>query len=89
MIALCEVVETASLRKNGHIWVATDEDTVVTRFFFCITHDAGEEAISSARGGYGGWPTRYPSDAIQNRQDVVDDRFVKEVQDVMQSLRHL
>ena len=28
------VIEHPTLRKNGDIWVAPDEDTVVTRFFF-------------------------------------------------------
>ena len=34
LIALCEVVELPDLRKTGSIWVAPNENSVVTRFLF-------------------------------------------------------
>ncbi|KAL8562648.1 hypothetical protein ACOMHN_011220 [Nucella lapillus] len=33
-IALCEVINSASLRKQGSIWVCPEKDHVCTRFFF-------------------------------------------------------
>ncbi|XP_033107348.1 protein mono-ADP-ribosyltransferase PARP6-like [Anneissia japonica] len=33
-IALCEVIESKELKKNGNIWVCTNPDHVCTRFFF-------------------------------------------------------
>ena len=33
-LALCEVAQVTSLKKSGSIWVAPDEDSVITRFFF-------------------------------------------------------
>jgi hypothetical protein len=36
MLALCEVVQVPTMRKNGAIWVAPDEDAVVTRFLFAF-----------------------------------------------------
>lgn len=41
MLALCEVVDHPSLKRgkgayDGGIWVAPMEETVITRFFFCL-----------------------------------------------------
>lgn len=33
-IALCEVVDGGKIKKSGNIWVLTEQDYVVTRFFF-------------------------------------------------------
>ena len=33
-VALCEVAQVNSLKKSGSIWVAPDENSVITRFFF-------------------------------------------------------
>jgi hypothetical protein len=38
MLALCEVAEVPSLKKVQSIWVAPDEDSVVTRFLFVFPH---------------------------------------------------
>jgi len=33
-VALCEVINTSSIRKNSSIWVCPEESHVITRFFF-------------------------------------------------------
>ena len=46
LLALCEVALVPSLRKNGPIWVAPDEESVVTRFLFAFSE--GASAASGA-----------------------------------------
>ena len=46
LLALCEVALVPSLRKNGHIWVAPEEESVVTRFLFAFSQ--GASAASGA-----------------------------------------
>jgi len=38
-VALCEIINTPSIRKNSSIWVCPDENHVVTRFFFVFPTD--------------------------------------------------
>ena len=36
-LALCEVINSSDLNRNGgDIWVMPDADKVCTRFFFCL-----------------------------------------------------
>jgi hypothetical protein len=37
MLAVCEVIDHPSLKRNGAIWVAPKEETVITRFFLVYT----------------------------------------------------
>jgi len=39
-VALCEVINTSSLKKNSQIWVCPEESHVVTRFFFVFPSTA-------------------------------------------------
>ncbi|XP_071965677.1 protein mono-ADP-ribosyltransferase PARP6-like isoform X2 [Antedon mediterranea] len=53
-IALCEVINSRDLKKNGNIWVCTNPDYVCTRFFFVyedgkvgdLTVDTSQERYS-------------------------------------------
>ncbi|XP_019849462.1 PREDICTED: poly [ADP-ribose] polymerase 6-like [Amphimedon queenslandica] len=46
-IALCEVVTSKELRRSGDIWVCSNSEHVVTRFFFVYdTNSATSEASS-------------------------------------------
>ena len=36
VLALCEVAKVPSLTKHGSIWVAPEEESVVTRFLFAF-----------------------------------------------------
>jgi len=52
LLALCEVADTDGIRKHGHIWVAPDENCVVTRFLFAFPNGlsaGGTTALDSAR----------------------------------------
>ncbi|XP_070542416.1 protein mono-ADP-ribosyltransferase PARP6-like [Ptychodera flava] len=44
-IALCEVINSKDLRKNGNIWVCPNQDHVCTRFFF--VYEDGQVGDSS------------------------------------------
>jgi len=46
-VALCEVINTPAIKKNGQIWVCPEESHVVTRFFFVFPHASGNVAPSA------------------------------------------
>lgn len=48
LLALCDVAKVPTLRKHGHIWVAPDEDSVVTRFLFAFTDSTPEHGVRAS-----------------------------------------
>lgn len=48
-LALCEVIQDGSIKKSGGIWVAPNEDCVVTRFFFVYKYGQYSSGAQNAQ----------------------------------------
>jgi len=60
ILALCEVADVKTIKKTGQIWVAPDEDCVVTRFLFAFP----DGFITG--GGAGGLPADSTAEAFED-----------------------
>ena len=60
ILALCEVADVNTIKKTGQIWVAPDEDCVVTRFLFAFP----DGFITG--GGAGGLPADSTAEAFED-----------------------